>query len=67
MSVPQTSLFGRTAVLSPCGRYRYRLDDPVDGGPRGRVVWVMLNPSKADAETDDPPATCRPQPLESIT
>ena len=41
------------ALLSECGRYRYRLwrvwDDlaPV-------MVWVMLNPSTADAEQDDP-------------
>lgn len=44
-----------TAVLSPCGRYRYRLTrevDPVSG--RGRVLFVMLNPSTADATVDDP-------------
>lgn len=41
------------ARLSECGRYRYRLwriwDDlaPV-------MVWVMLNPSTADASVDDP-------------
>jgi len=41
------------AVISECGRYRYRLwriwDDlaPV-------MVWVMLNPSTADGLTDDP-------------
>lgn len=44
---------GRGALLSECGTYRYRLwrlwDDllPV-------MVWVMLNPSTADAATDDP-------------
>lgn len=44
---------GRGALLSECGRYRYRLwrlwDDlaPV-------MVWVMLNPSTADADVDDP-------------
>jgi hypothetical protein len=41
------------ANVSECGRYRYRLwrlwDElaPV-------MVWVLLNPSTADAETDDP-------------
>lgn len=43
----------RGALISADGRYRYRLwrlwnvDAPV-------MVWVMLNPSTADAETDDP-------------
>lgn len=55
--ITQVSLWeannGRGAVLSDCGRYRYRLwrlwnaDAPV-------MVWVMLNPSTADADTDDP-------------
>lgn len=44
---------GRGALLSEDGRYRYRLwrlwDElaPV-------MTWVMLNPSTADAEVDDP-------------
>jgi hypothetical protein len=44
---------GRGALLSADGRYRYRLwrlwDDllPI-------MVWVMLNPSTADADVDDP-------------
>lgn len=56
------------AVLSPCGTYRYHLWRRV-GGPRpgahgqslmpgdgasGRVAFVMLNPSTADANVDDP-------------
>jgi len=40
------------------GPYRYRLDrtwDPsLSGLGRGRLVFVMLNPSSADGETDDP-------------
>ena len=41
------------AVLSPCGRYRYSLTREFFMGT-GRVLFVMLNPSTADAETDDP-------------
>lgn len=43
----------RGALISDCGRYRYRLwrlwdqHAPI-------MVWVMLNPSTADARTDDP-------------
>lgn len=43
-----------SAVLSDCGRYRYALwrDTGALGG-EGTVLFVMLNPSTADAETDD--------------
>jgi hypothetical protein len=41
------------AIISPCGAYRYHLwrrwDDCLP-----TMVWVMLNPSTADASVDDP-------------
>jgi hypothetical protein len=40
------------AELSPCRRYRYRLWRRWSDGPV--VNFVMLNPSTADAEQDDP-------------
>lgn len=43
------------AQLSPCDRYRYVLWREIPGGPRTRrCLFVMLNPSTADATQDDP-------------
>ena len=42
----------RTADISTCRRYRYRLGRKWGEGPT--AVFVMLNPSTADAEQDDP-------------
>jgi len=41
------------AVISSCGRYRYRLQRNV-GLSAGCVNFIMLNPSTADARQDDP-------------
>lgn len=42
-----------TAIISPCGTYRYRLERHALSGA-GAVAWIMVNPSVADATTDDP-------------
>lgn len=43
----------RTAHISDDGLYRYRLGRAWDSD-RPVMVWVMLNPSTADADVDDP-------------
>jgi hypothetical protein len=59
--VNQTLLFADTPSLapeadarfSPCKRYRYWLARPCGASVR-TLLWVMLNPSTADAKVDDP-------------
>ncbi|MPW17921.1 DUF1643 domain-containing protein [Paraburkholderia sp. CNPSo 3157] len=45
-----------TAVISPCGTYRYLLTRAAESmAPmRSTALFVMLNPSTADATLDDP-------------
>ncbi len=47
-----------SAVISQCKRYRYvlrrRLDYGYHSARESSVLWVMLNPSTADAVIDDP-------------
>jgi hypothetical protein len=45
-----------SAIISPCGTYRYVLHRSIPQPIRWvrRVVFVMLNPSTADATVDDP-------------
>ncbi|WP_395543415.1 DUF1643 domain-containing protein [Neotabrizicola sp. sgz301269] len=40
-----------SAVISECGRYRYRLER--DLGGRSTIAVIMVNPSTADASEDD--------------
>lgn len=42
-----------TAEISPCGLYRYRLTRTWDAAAPA-LLFVMLNPSTADASEDDP-------------
>lgn len=42
-----------SAVISPCGLYRYELTRDIGGG-EGKCIFIMLNPSTADATLDDP-------------
>lgn len=46
-------LDGAWAVMSHCGRYRYVLGRRWDKN-RPAMVWLMLNPSTADAAVSDP-------------
>jgi hypothetical protein len=45
-----------SAILSECGVYRYELRRVLSDTPEkpGTVLWVLTNPSKADAKKDDP-------------
>lgn len=45
-------LLQRTADISTCGKYRYRLTRQWADGPL--LTFVMLNPSTADDDIDDP-------------
>lgn len=50
-------MMATAALISDCGRYRHWLRREWSGpgwGHAGSVVFVMLNPSTADANVDDP-------------
>jgi hypothetical protein len=44
----------RSAFIDPRGTYRYSLERQWAKTGAGAVLWIMLNPSTADAEQDDP-------------
>ncbi len=46
-------VFIKDAVISPRGRYRYLLTRYISNSPK-QLVFIMLNPSTADAVDDDP-------------
>lgn len=48
-----TGTVTRVATISACGAFRYRLARIWDPGAP-LLTWVMLNPSVADGEQDDP-------------
>jgi hypothetical protein len=45
-----------SAIISDCGTYRYMLERKADDAfaTRGPALFIMLNPSTADAAEDDP-------------
>ena len=43
----------RDAIISECGKYRYSLMREWNKN-KGKVLFIMLNPSKADDKEDDP-------------
>lgn len=58
---PLPSIATRSAVISPCQLYRYTLErrfgnyeDGTSYDGAGSILFVMLNPSTADAANDDP-------------
>lgn len=50
--MPADLFLERDAVISDCGKYRYLLRRTWDHG-KPRALFIMLNPSTADAEIDD--------------
>ncbi|MCT4371149.1 DUF1643 domain-containing protein [Yangia mangrovi] len=42
------------ALYSPCGRYRYGLERLWREAPGPLLLWVMLNPARADERRNDP-------------
>ena len=54
MGAMSSDAIHRSAIVSPDGRYRYRLDRRWALSQGVRMAFVMLNPSTADGMVDDP-------------
>ncbi|MBE9639029.1 DUF1643 domain-containing protein [Salipiger pacificus] len=42
------------ALYSPCGTYRYGLERVWQDAPGPLLLWIMLNPARADERRNDP-------------
>lgn len=51
---PESDAVYKAATISDCGLYRYGLHRWWDNGDGRRLIFVMLNPSTANAYDDDP-------------
>lgn len=59
-AVRDMALDGSVAIFSRCRRYRYWLERPLGPAAGRTAIFIMLNPSTADAFSDDPTvARCR--------
>lgn len=54
MSMQMRAELGRNAVIDPTGQYRWMLSREWARAPRCWATFIMLNPSIADADVDDP-------------
>lgn len=52
--MPDLFPLARDALLSPCGAYRFTLSRQLEPEGTSSCVFIMLNPSRADATDDDP-------------
>lgn len=46
-------LLKRFAIISDCGKYRYRLERDIGRFSNTAIAFIMVNPSTADGEVDD--------------
>tara|TARA_R100000656_G_scaffold60300_1_gene46780 strand:+ start:78 stop:599 length:522 start_codon:yes stop_codon:yes gene_type:complete len=47
----------KSAIISDCGLYRYRLDREWEGKTNHKVMFLMLNPSTANSDINDTTTT----------